>query len=75
MTPKVFFFTLLVHLTTLFSKIFCFSDFFEGRDGTGQDTWTDRHFLENTKDVKKKEKIVHSTKKNNFALRLALRGK
>ena len=51
--------TLEVYLTTLFSKIFCFSDFFFG-DGTGQtgrdgtdrtdrqtDIWTDRLFSEN----------------------------
>ena len=50
---EYFFATLCVYLTTLFSKIFCFSDFF--RDWTGQkhrhtqtqtqtDMWTDRIF-------------------------------
>ena len=42
MTLNIFFVTLEVYLTTLFSKIFCFSNFFggTGRDGRGQ---TDRH--------------------------------
>ena len=40
-----------MHLTTFFSEIFCFSDFFwdgMGQDGTGRtDPGTDRLFLEN----------------------------
>ena len=34
------FVTLEIHLTTLFSEIFCFGDFFYG---TGWDGWTDGH--------------------------------
>ena len=46
-------FALDVYLTTLFSDIFCFSDFFGGQDGTDKqadkqtDIGTDRLFLEN----------------------------
>ena len=39
---EYFFVTLEVYLTTLFSKIFCFSDLCRGRDGTdGTDKQTD----------------------------------
>ena len=52
---EYFFVTLEVYLTTLFSKIFCFSDFFSGtgRDRRDRQTdrqtdiWTDRLFSEN----------------------------
>ena len=51
---EYFFVTLEVYLTTLFSKIFCFIDFFSGtgRDGTDgtdkqTDIRTDRLFSEN----------------------------
>ena len=45
---EYFFVTLEVYLKTLFSKIFCFSDFFsgtgrDGTDGTGQTGQTDKH--------------------------------
>ena len=49
---EYFYVTLEVYLTTLFSKISCFSDFFGGTGQTGQtdrqtDIWTDRLFSEN----------------------------
>ena len=37
------FVTLEVYLSTFFSEIFCFTDFFLGRDGTGQDGHTHGH--------------------------------
>ena len=45
---EYFFDTLELYLTTLFSKIFCFSDFF-GETGQDRktDIWTDRLFSEN----------------------------
>ena len=43
----MYFYTLEIHLTTLFSEIFCFGDFF--CDGTGRTDgiWKDRLFSEN----------------------------
>ena len=36
------FVTLEIDLTTMFSEIFCFGDFFGGRDGTGRDGQTNK---------------------------------
>ena len=41
---EYFFVTLEVYLTTLFSKIFCFGDFFGGQEGTGQTEYGQRDF-------------------------------
>ena len=64
------FVTLEIHLTTLFSKIFCFGDFWDGkgrdvmgRTGGQTDKGTDRIFSENIQKIPKNQKESKDSKR------------